>query len=133
MNKTKYLLVKKEIFHETKRDRTMEEACKEDIQEQMATQFNITLWGYYTYGEKLFYHKQKPRWENRTQMTTTFIYSYFKHEPQAVHQLKNVSPSNFNINASDKAIMLRERPPLVQVTLGWSNLRADDLWPLLPK
>ena len=91
------------------------------------------LWGYYTYGEKLFYHKQKPHWENRTQMTTMFIYSYFKHEPQAVHQLENVSPSSFNINASDKAIMLRERPPLVQVTPGWSNLRADDLWPLLPK
>ena len=33
MNEMKYLLVKKRIFHETKRDQTMEEACKEDIQE----------------------------------------------------------------------------------------------------
>ena len=37
MNEMKYLLVEKGIFHETKRDQTMEEACKEDIQEQMAT------------------------------------------------------------------------------------------------
>ena len=33
MNKMKHLLVEKGIFHETKRDQTMEEACKEDIQE----------------------------------------------------------------------------------------------------
>ena len=33
MNETKYLLVEKGIFHETKRDQTMEEACEEDIQE----------------------------------------------------------------------------------------------------
>ena len=37
MNEMKYLLVKKGIFHKTKRDWTIEKACEEDIQEWMAT------------------------------------------------------------------------------------------------
>jgi hypothetical protein len=133
MNQMKHLLVEKGIFHETKWDRTMEEACEAEIQERMATRYNITLWGYYVYGEKLFYHEQKPRWENKTQGIAAFIYRYFKHEPHAVHLLENVTPTNFNICASDKAILVEERPPLPTVTPGRSDLRADDLWHPLQK
>lgn len=130
MNEMKYLLVEKGIFHETKREQTMEEACEQAIEDSMATRFNIVLWKHYTYGEKIFYHEQKPRWDNRTQMTAAFIYSYFKEEPEAVHHLENVSPSSFNINARDKTILLDERPPqaINIATPGRSDFRADDLW-----
>ena len=132
MNEVKYLLVEKGIFEETKRVRTMEEACEEDIRERMARRFNLVLWKYYEYGEKLYYHEQKARWNNHEQMAAAFLYDYFKSEPNAVHHLEDVTPSAIkSLNAIDKSILLEERPlqnTRVRATPGRSDSRADDLW-----